>query len=94
MGRLTGSRAASRWNDQRRPGGWTALDALLALVVTAVVQAEVWLGDLTPRPVLGGATLLTTLPLAWRRSAPAIAATTTCTGWLLANLATTSLWPP
>jgi signal transduction histidine kinase len=58
-------RLPSQWRRSR------ALDALLALGLTGLVQLEIWGSDVTvPKALAVPVGLLMTLPLAWRRQAP------------------------
>ena len=58
-------RLGSQWS------GPPALDALLALALTTLVQLEIWGSDVTvPKALAVPVGLLMTLPLAWRRRAP------------------------
>ena len=85
----------SRWNVARAPGGWTLVDAALALVfLIATVEEILVTTDMRPRgPLLAGAVLVA-LPLAWRRTFPAVVALVSSAGNLLIGLTSTGPFVP
>lgn len=60
--------------ERSRPG---SADAVLAVVLAALAELEIWTLDSSdpPRPVLAAAALVAMLALAWRRRAPLASAT-------------------
>lgn len=86
---------AAQWSAERRPAGWTALDAAFAalfllLLVTEIVPNP----DMTPHGPLLVGSLLVAVPLAWRRTHPALVAVVVCSGHLaVSGLATGQFVP-
>lgn len=85
----------TRWNGVRMPWGWTVADGILALIAAIVLVEEiVATNDMTPRGLLIPGALLATIPLAWRKSAPAAVAIAVCLGDLEMGVVSTGPFTP
>lgn len=85
----------TRWNVARMPGGWNLADGMLALIAAVVLVEEVMATEeMTPRSLLLPGALLATIPLAWRKSAPAAVAIAVCLGDLEMGVVSTGPFTP
>ena len=85
----------SRWSVERAPRRWTLADAVLALVCVVVLMEEIVANDeMTPRELLIPGAILTTVPLAWRKSSPAAVAILSSVGNLAMGLVSQGPFAP
>ncbi len=87
--------ATSWWSRGRSPGGWTALDAGLALFLTVVLVTEIVPNpEMTPHGLLLILSVPTTVPLAWRGSYAGVVAVVVTAAHFLMSLVSTGPFSP
>ncbi|GAB3246026.1 sensor histidine kinase [Nocardioides dilutus] len=92
---MTETLSASRWSADRRPAGWSAVDAALATLFLVLLVTEVAPNaDMTPRGPLLLGSVVVAVPLAWRRSHPALVAVVVCSGHFAVSAVATGEFAP
>ncbi len=92
---MSGASRTERLLAARRPWGWTAADAGLALTLLLLMLSETLFNpEMTPQALLTALSLPLTLPLAWRAAQPVVVAVLVCLAHLAGATVATGPFAP